>query len=217
MGGGDKRAERPILIFRFFHVLPKPEVWHSYCTKECNRPLIIFPPPFSNTLAMYLFDLPLLAPFPSSCLSSSPSINLLFSPSLPSLLLLSLYIIHTISKCNSLVAQTLFQMYFLSPPPLAAVCHSHCLSAVICSHFILYLCLSFNSLLSIFLPPSSFCLALVSPVMQLWSSPHSQLQTHSLDAHVHTYTHFDRCCLRESGNQPYILPSVPTSKWKKDG
>ncbi len=100
------------------------------------------------------FHLPLLAPLPSSlCAAGSPppSINLFFFPSLSSLLLLFLSIFHTISKCSSLVAQTFFRC--TASPLLAAVCHSHCLSAVICSHLIPHLCLSFTSLLSIFLPP----------------------------------------------------------------
>lgn len=102
-----KRGARSIIIFRFLPVLPKPEVWHSYCTLQCNRPPIISPtlppppPPLSNTRVIYLFIfcslhlsrlpiVPLALPLP-------PSIPF-FSPSLSSLLLLFLSIFHTVSK-----------------------------------------------------------------------------------------------------------------------
>lgn len=199
-GTGEKREEWTTRgeIWKNKNVLPipqKPQGRHSYCTQKCNRPPISSPSltprlsTLSNSLVICLFIfyplhlclLPLaLLLLPSTFLSSSLKPTSSF-----------LSISHTIWKCSSLVAQTHFKC---TSPPFAAACHSRCLSNM----FILHLCLSFTSLLSISLPPelslSRSCLS--SDAALILASFPSYKCTPPMHActQIHTRTHtLDRC------------------------
>lgn len=89
------------------------------------------------------FHLLPLAPLPSSPGSPSPSIYFsLFKASSSSFSL-------SLAPSENVALLWLKHTSNVLLPPFAAACHSHCLSNM----FILHLCLSFTSLLSIFLPP----------------------------------------------------------------
>lgn len=134
------------------------------------------PSRLSKTLVIYLFIFVPLA------LSPPPSISLPFPPSLSSLLFF-LSIFHTFSKCSSQVAQTYFRC---TSSPLSLLQSVLPPVYLICSHFILHLHLCFTSLLPPPQPPK-LSYALVSLVMQLWSSLHSPNTPHTPPIATHTH------------------------------
>lgn len=196
-GGGmdNTRRARAILIFRFSPNSSK--TWRMtlllHLTVQLPTHHLSHASPSSSPSLKYTCDLPfhllLLTPLPSShCTAGSPppSISLLLSPSHSSVLLF-LSIFHTISKCSSLVVQTYFRCTS-SPPLLAAVCHSYCLSNTFSFYPPL---LSFLHLTSVHLsPPWALTLSwscLSSDVALILASlPSYKHATHSTYAHVHT-------------------------------